>query len=84
MADIQYGVQYPDGRYDWTIKSSFGEIDTPERRANFREQYRLRLESLGVVADVPLVFVSRQEITSFTDPVVIDDPALPEEEVTPE
>lgn len=85
--EIQYGVQYPDGRVDWQVHTWFGTIDTAERRAAFAEQYRLQMVSFGVPG-VEVSFLHR-EVTTTTHPAeyIVDrapePPADPEPE-TPE
>lgn len=80
----QYGVVYPDGTTDWNTTVAFGAIDTPALRANFQEQYALRLTQLGVPSVPKLTFVTRTCTTTYSDPVEIVDPVVAPPVVVPD
>lgn len=72
--EAQYGVRYPDGVEDWNTRSWFGHIETPEMRANFQEQYDLRLRQFGLPT-MAVAFLTRTVTTSVSETAVIDEPA---------
>lgn len=77
----QYGVRYLNGTEDWDTARWFGTIDLPETRATFKEQYDLRMESMGA-PPLPLIFLRRVKTVTYDAAEVIDD--TPKPEPTPE
>lgn len=68
----KYGVRFPNGEYDWNVSMSFGSIDTPKARADYQEQYKRRLVSLGAPS-AEVEFVTQIETVTCTEPEVIVD-----------
>lgn len=84
--ETEYGVRYLNGTEDWNTASWYGTIDIPESRANFTEQYDLRLASFGL-PPMPLIYLKRVKTLTYHDVEVIDDTPAPEPEpevTTPE
>lgn len=80
----QYGVRYQNGEEDWTTRSWFGHIESPEMRESFQEQYDLRMKQFGI-PPMKVTFLRRTVTTTIDEPVIIDDtvPAAPDTETEP-
>ena len=72
ITSTEYGVLYPNGTIDWNTTSWFGAIETPAQRDAFREQYNLRMQTIGAV-DAELLFLTRTATHTYTPHIVIDD-----------
>ena len=68
----EFGVQYPDGTFDWTTSRSFGSLDTPQLRRDFTKQYEARIRKMGIEPS-PLQFFTRECTKTYTDPTVLED-----------
>lgn len=67
MADseVQYGVRYPNGVYDWTVQSWFGDTNTKAAQDEFRSQYVTKIQSLGAEPG-ELSFEQRLKTVSYS------------------
>ena len=84
VTTVEYGVLYPDGSQDWKTASWFGSISEPRHRENFNEQYRLRLEAMGVPG-MSVRFLKREVTTITSDTVeVFNNVEIIEPEPEPE
>lgn len=69
----RYGVLLPDGSYDWTVTNSYGSLDTPKAREEYRKQFKLRLKMLGVPTSGDIQFVTQKQILTCEDPQLLVD-----------
>lgn len=72
----EYGVRYPNGFEDWNTAASWGTIDSPEMRASFQEQNRIRLEAFGL-PPMEVRFFQRDVTTTIENLQEVDDTVPP-------